>query len=131
MPTWVEHIQTSFRLGISDVCLSDLLSERFLDDITKKFSVAPDTLFIALPEQIRVLFLQANFRGSLFFRGDELMDNLWHALITETSEYRSLCDKLSPGAFVDHTSVPYDDYAAQRTPKELHEERLSWLTSYV
>lgn len=67
----------------------------------------------------------------MFFPGDRLMDDLWHALIIETADYRLLCHKLKNGNFIDHSELKYNDYTRTKGAHELHEEQFSWLASYI
>ncbi|NJM10394.1 MAG: hypothetical protein HC883_05960 [Bdellovibrionaceae bacterium] len=40
------------------------------------------------------------------------MDDLWHALVIETIDYKKLCERLRPGAFVHHSGIPFDEYTS-------------------
>ncbi len=86
---------------------------------------------LAIRETLRFLYLSAHADRPLFFTGDETVDRVWHFFITETEFYANLCDRIRPGCFVHHRGIPYSEYCAQKTPKELLEEHFSWLASYV
>lgn len=110
----------------------DLVAGPLLNKLFSKFSErGPQRVSIALEEVIRFLQLSAASPSPIFFPGDKLMDDLWHALIVETAEYRELCDKLRPGCFIDHSGILFDDYLLRKTVPEIHEEQMSWLVSYV
>lgn len=110
----------------------ELIGGTLLKKLFSKFSDhRPEEVSCALEEVIRYLQLSAASPSSIFFPGDKLTDDLWHALITETAEYRELCDKLKPGCFIDHSGMIYEDYLLRKSPAEQHEEQMSWLASYV
>lgn len=121
-----------FKLGPRQVSVVELLGPKTLSKIEKKFvKDSASTLAISLRELLRFLFLSAHSPKTVFFPGDKLIDDLWHALITETASYRNLCHSLRPHSFIDHSGVPFDEYSSDMTPEEVHEEQFSWLASYV
>jgi hypothetical protein len=123
---------TEFRLGPQETSLLTLLGESRLKSVQAKFPNVPVVEWTtALQETVRYLFLVAYSPKGLFFPGDELMDDLWHALLLETSEYRTLCFKLRPGCFLEHSGIKFSEYTKSSSSKEMHEEQLSWLASYV
>lgn len=110
----------------------ELIGGPLLKKLFSKFSDhGPEDISCALEEVIRYLQLSAASPSSIFFPGDKLTDDLWHALIVETAEYRELCDKIRPGCFIDHSGMIYEDYLLRKSPAEQHEEQMSWLVSYV
>lgn len=110
----------------------ELIGGPLLKKLFSKFADhGPDEVSCALEEVIRYLQLSAASPSSVFFPGDKLTDDLWHALIVETAEYRELCDKIRPGCFINHSGMIYEDYLLRKSPAELHEEQMSWLASYV
>ena len=122
----------NFKLGKYSLSLSDLLSPYLLNKIQEKFKTEPsERFFSALVEVIRFIYLSSKTPGTLFFPGNRLMDEIWHALIVETLDYRNLCNKIQNGCFIDHSGLKYSDYSSARTPPELHEEQMSWVVSYI
>lgn len=121
-----------FKLGRRDVALVDLLDSDFLQNLKSKFShEAERTLWISMRELVRYLYMATYSPHSLFFPGTKLIDDIWHAVITETKEYQKLCDRLRPGTFLHHSGIKYDDYSKKIGAKEVHVEQASWLSSYV
>lgn len=120
-----------FAFGTAESSLEDILGQRTLENIHRKFNEEPSRLATALRETVRFLYLAAHSPRTLFFPGDKLMDDLWHALVIETMDYQILCDRLRPGSFIHHSGVPFNEYAQKRTDQEIHEEQCSWLASYT
>lgn len=124
--------RVQFKLGDQQAALITLFSEKTLKQIEKKFKVVPPKeLAIALRETVRFLYVCAYSPHSVFFPGNKLIDDLWHALITETREYREFCDRLRPGRFLDHSGMPFDEYLKNLSTEQIHEEQMSWLVSYA
>lgn len=122
----------TFKLGRVSTDLVSLLGEQTIKKINLKFSEnSVQELHGSLREVIRFLYLSAYAPSSVFFPGDKLVDDLWHTLITETKDYRNLCNKLKPGCFIDHTGTTFEDYKSTKTNEEVNIEQLSWLASYV
>ncbi len=96
-----------------------------------KFAAETDTGFaVAMKETIKFLYLCAYAERPIFFPGDKLIDLIWHALIVETAQYRSICENIRAGCFIDHSGIKYQDYVAKQSSKSVHEEQFSWLASY-
>lgn len=120
------------RLAVAEPAFRAFLDAALIKKLFSKFSNHPaERVACALEEVIRYLQLSAASPKTIFFPGDKLMDDLWHALIVETAEYRRLCDQIRPGCFIDHSGMIFDDYLRRKTTAEIHEEQLSWLASYV
>lgn len=103
-----------------------------VERLFSKFSKHPKAeVSVALEEVVRFLQLGASSPSTVFFPGDGLMDDLWHALIIETAEYRSLCGTIKPGFFLDHSGITFEDYLQNKPAAQVHEEQISWLASYV
>lgn len=112
--------------------IEDFLRPAIFLQIKKKFPKVSELTFnVALIETIKFLYLSSYSPSTLFFPGDQLIDDLWHSLIVETADYRLLCDRLRSGSFIDHSGIKYEDYIKTKTAVELHEEQISWLTSYI
>ena len=75
-----------FNFGNTTVDLGDLLGEQTIKRLRKKFHDISDIeLCASLQELVKYLFLCSYSSTSLFFPGNLLIDELWHALITETA----------------------------------------------
>ena len=120
-----------FKFGAGQTCLATIFGTKAIERVRLKFSsYEVPHLAVGLRELARFLFLGAYAPSTIFFPGDELVDNLWHSFIVETREYRELCERIRPGSFLDHSGIKYADYLKKKTPDEMHEEQLSWLASY-
>lgn len=56
---------------------------------------------------------------------------MWHELILETRTYRSLCDRIHPGRFLDHAGLTFADYQASVDSDEIKFTHFSVLATYV
>lgn len=121
-----------FKLGERQVSIISLIDHNAVSKVLSKFEkINEESIYLGLREVIRYLFLASYKEGTLFFPGSPFLDELWHALIVETAEYRSLCNKLKPGNFVDHSGVSFQDYTSGLSADEVRSEQLSWLVAYV
>lgn len=128
----LEFTNLKFRFGPRDASLNELVGADALHKIEKAFpQTSPESLQILVRETLRFLYIATFSPGNLFFPGNQDMDQVWHELIVDTRGYRLLCNELKAGSFIDHWGVSYDDYSENKTAEELHEERLSWIASYV
>lgn len=120
-----------FKFGKHSITLYELLGPTAISRTKKKFPAYSDSeIFTALREVARYLYLTANSDTSLFFPGNQLMDDVWHSFIIETAEYRTLCSKLRPGYFLEHSGMRFNEYTSTRSAEEINNEQLSWLVSY-
>jgi len=117
----------------SSISFNELIGPTSQNSLSYKFSSLSDETFqTCLMETLRFLYLASiSTENSLFFPGDQIIDDMWHALVIETKEYKELCNKLTPGNFLDHSGIKYEDYSRLLSSEDLHNEQLSWLTSYV
>lgn len=121
-----------FKLGPQTPTLLDLLGWHTIQTVRKKISDPTDLeLTNYLRELMRFLYLAANSPSSIFFPGDQIMDNVWHELILETANYRTLCNKFKSGRFLDHNSITFDEYVSLQGNEAVHSEQCSWLASYL
>lgn len=121
-----------FKMGNRFVSLVDIFGESVLDRLRYKFSEQSEkALDSTLRELARYLYLSAYAPNGVFFPGTFLMDDIWHALITETAEYRDLCSRIRPGIFIHHSGLKYEKYIENIGGDQVHAEQSSWLSSYV
>ncbi len=121
----------TFRLGTRQIRSVDLIGQDQVARLKKKFSaIDPQEFEVALRELLRFLYLSAHCPSQMFFPGNKLIDDLWHALITETESYQTLCNRLRPGIFLHHSGVPFAEYISKLPSEKVHEEQMSWLASY-
>lgn len=99
--------------------------------LLKQFTHLDDILLkSAINEFYRYAQLAIWFGQSQFIPVDELCDSIWHCHILETKEYRALCTKIKPGAFLDHEGINFQDYQNFRSADEIRGEDLEWLGKY-
>ncbi len=123
--------EIDFAFGKRCVSILQILGANYIDMLNTKFSQIPELeLFVATRETLRFLLLSSYSPTSLFFPGDTLIDEIWHALILETKAYSDLCSRIRPGRFIHHSGLTFSKYSSEKSPQELHEEQMSWLSSY-
>lgn len=87
-----------------------------------------------LVECLRYLYLVSKHRDQLcglFLPVDQPIDEIWHYLILQTREYRTLCEERLPGGFfIEHRSCPYASYQQEPSREQLIEQALRWLPLY-
>lgn len=85
-------------------------------------------------ECLRFLYLISAFPqplGGLFLPVEQAIDEVWHFLILQTREYRMLCEQKLPGRFfIEHRSMPYEQYGQEPGREQMAEEALRWLPLY-
>lgn len=116
---------TSRRESILSTHLKTHLRKKFVEDrgwVANVFEEATAEFekFFALAIQNEGTFLPTTL----------MIDEVWHECIIETREYAELCESVSPGKFLHHSGIRYDDYALQKSNDDLLSEDLSWLASY-
>jgi hypothetical protein len=87
-----------------------------------------------LVECLRYLYLVSKHRdqlGGLFLPVEQQIDEIWHYLILQTREYRTLCEERLPSRFfIEHRSCPYATYQQEPSREQLIEQSLRWLPLY-
>lgn len=87
-----------------------------------------------LVECLRYLYLVSKHReqlSGLFLPVEQQIDEIWHYLILQTREYRTLCEERLPGGFfIEHRSCPYATYQQEPSREQLIEQSLRWLPLY-
>ncbi|GGU61559.1 hypothetical protein GCM10010211_28210 [Streptomyces albospinus] len=85
-------------------------------------------------ECLRHLYLVSRHRdrlGGLFLPVEQDIDEIWHYLILQTREYRTLCEERLPGRFfIEHRSIAYEDYRQEPGREQVLEEALRWIPLY-
>ena len=109
-----------------------LFESESLEKIRRKLSLPSDELFFdALAEAVKFIYLASLAPHSLFFPGNQTVDDVWHCLLLESSVYQKLESRLGLPVAVSHSGISYEDYTNLRNSREIHEEQLSWLANYV
>lgn len=90
----------------------------------------PAELRIQVEECLKFLTI-ASGRAQSFFPLDAAVDEVWHELVTETREYRRLCERLPSGRFLHHSAVTLDEYAQGSDRPTVVRELLEWIPAYV
>ncbi|CAM2139444.1 conserved protein of unknown function [Pararobbsia alpina] len=85
-------------------------------------------------ECLRYLYLvsahPASLRGQ-FLPVEQEIDDVWHYLILQTREYKTLCEERLPGRFfIHHRSLPYGEHRQEATREQRIEAALRWLPLY-
>jgi hypothetical protein len=111
----------------------DLHSEVILYFI-KRTGSSSDYVERQLTECLRYLYLVSKHRdrlSGLFLPVEQQIDEIWHYLILQTREYRTLCEERLPGGFfIEHRSCPYATYQQEPSREQLIEQSLRWLPLY-
>jgi hypothetical protein len=124
--------KAKFSTYYGEIEFQSLLGLESCNKIEAKFeNIDHEILKEATGEVVKFLILGTNKKGSLFFPGNKLVDDIWHSLIIETANYREICRRLNNDEILDHTGIHYDDYSKNKTSIEMHEEQFSWLANYV
>ncbi|MGW4049882.1 hypothetical protein ACWENA_03560 [Streptomyces sp. NPDC004779] len=87
-----------------------------------------------ITECLRYLYLVSRHReqlSGLFLPVEQDIDEIWHYLILQTREYRTLCEDRLPGRFfIHHRSIAYEDYQEEPGRERALEEALRWIPLY-
>ncbi|RLL65728.1 hypothetical protein [Streptomyces sp. Z26] len=96
---------------------------------------AEDVVVHQVRECLRYLYLVSRHPdelAGLFLPVEQDIDEIWHYLILQTREYRTLCEERLPGGrFIHHRSVAYGDYQQEPGRETAAEEALRWVPLYV
>ncbi|QKV96647.1 hypothetical protein HUT19_37195 [Streptomyces sp. NA02950] len=118
--------------------LTDLLGERLHREVvryaTGRTDAGPDHAERQVLECLRYLYLVSRHRdrlSGLFLPVEQEIDEIWHYLILQTREYRTLCEERLPGrSFIHHRSIAYGDYQREPGRERAIEEALRWIPLY-
>ncbi|MBP2586211.1 hypothetical protein J3A78_006689 [Streptomyces sp. PvR006] len=124
---------------LSTYDMKSLLGESLHTEIVRHFTNrTPDAPVEFVERQIteclRYLYLVSRHReqlSGLFLPVEQDIDEIWHYLILQTREYRTLCEERLPGRFfIHHRSIAYEDYQEEPGRERALEEALRWIPLY-
>ncbi|MGW4032142.1 hypothetical protein ACWEFL_22995 [Streptomyces sp. NPDC004838] len=114
--------------------LGDVLHKEAVDYFVKYTGGTSEDIERQVIECLRYLYLVSRYRnelGGLFLPVEQHIDEIWHFLILQTREYRTLCEERLPGkVFIDHRSIGYEEYQRQPGRERSIEEALRWVPLY-
>jgi hypothetical protein len=131
-------LPSSARKTVSTATLKSLLDERLYREVTRyvarQTGLSDADAEHQIVECLRYLYLVSAYPdrlGGLFLPVEQPIDDVWHYLILQTREYRTLCETRLPGRFfVEHRSLPYSEYQQAPSREQLIEQALCWLPLY-
>ncbi|GHG68444.1 hypothetical protein [Streptomyces griseocarneus] len=123
------------------VCSDDLealLGASLHEEVVRHFerSTGAERAYVErqVTECLRYLYLVSRHRdqlSGLFLPVEQEIDEIWHYLILQTREYRTLCEERLPGRFfIDHRSIAYEEYQEEPGREKSVEEALRWIPLY-
>jgi hypothetical protein len=111
----------------------DLHSE-VIQYFTKRTGLSSEYVAQQITACLRYLYLVSKHPAQLsglFLPVEQQIDEIWHYLILQTREYRTLCEERLPGGFfIEHRSCPYATYQQEPSRAQLIEQSLRWLPLY-
>ncbi|MCP9210230.1 hypothetical protein [Streptomyces cucumeris] len=118
--------------------LTGLLGERLHQEVVRyaeaRTDAGPEYAGRQVLECLRYLYLVSRHQdrlSGLFLPVEQEIDEIWHYLILQTREYRTLCEERLPGRyFIHHRSIGYDDYQQEPGRERAIEEALRWIPLY-
>lgn len=119
--------------------LNGLLGDALHAEVVQHFQdkdpdVPRDFVERQVTECLRYLYLVSRHReqlSGLFLPVEQDIDEIWHYLILQTREYRTLCEERLPGRFfINHRSIAYEDYQEEPGRERAVEEALRWIPLY-
>lgn len=121
-------------LEIPDLELvNEFLSLRQISLLRKVIKgVSERELNIRMTEMVKFLILASMDEGtSNFIPCTNEIDDLWHACILETREYREMCGRLPGKRFIEHKHLPFDEFVEEKSTEDMLRSDLEWGASYV
>jgi hypothetical protein len=123
---------------VSAQALQTLLDADFHREVTRQVAREADVdetvAAHRVLECLRFLYLTSAYPqqlSGLFLPVEQCIDDVWHFLILQTREYRTLCEERLPGRFfIEHRSLPYAAYQAAPSREALIEQALRWIPLY-
>ncbi len=113
--------------------VNEFLSPRQVSLLRKVIKgVSDQELNLRMAEMVKFLILASMDEGSsTFIPCTNEIDDLWHACILETREYREMCDRLPGKRFVEHKHLPFEEFVEEMSTEEMLRSDLEWAASYV
>jgi hypothetical protein len=113
--------------------VNEFLSSRQIYLLRKVITdVSESDLNLRMAEMVKFLILASLDTGSsTFIPCTNEIDDLWHACILETREYREMCDRLPGKRFVEHKHLPFEEFVEERSTEDMLRSDLEWAASYV
>ncbi|MYW64234.1 hypothetical protein GTY65_09130 [Streptomyces sp. SID8379] len=115
--------------------IGDELHAEVVAYFVERTGAAPDFVTRQVTECLRYLYLVSRHRdrlGGLFLPVEQDIDEIWHYLILQTREYRTLCEQRLPGGyFIEHRSIAYEAYQQEPGRERAIDEALRWIPLYV
>lgn len=114
--------------------LGDSLHSEVVEHFAEKTDAPRDFVERQVTECLRYLYLVSRHRdrlSGLFLPVEQDIDEIWHYLILQTREYRTLCEERLPGKFfIEHRSIAYEEYQQEPGREQALEEALRWIPLY-
>ncbi|MEV0371321.1 hypothetical protein AB0I10_16055 [Streptomyces sp. NPDC050636] len=114
--------------------LGDSLHSEAVEHFAEKTDAPREFVERQVTECLRYLYLVSRHRdrlSGLFLPVEQDIDEIWHYLILQTREYRTLCEERLPGRFfIEHRSIAYEDYQQEPGREQALEEALRWIPLY-
>jgi len=118
-------------MDLPESAMSDLLTERMRNVLSEKLSDRTAAeLKLQIDECLKFLAITSVMQENFFPLSKEV-DEVWHELISETREYRRLCDQLPGRRFLHHSATTLAEYAQQRDTRTVVRQLLNWIPNYV
>ncbi|TJZ58912.1 hypothetical protein FCH28_01785 [Streptomyces piniterrae] len=127
---------TQPRISAEDLraLLGDSLYSEVVAHFAEKTDAPREFVERQVTECLRYLYLVSRHRdrlSGLFLPVEQDIDEIWHYLILQTREYRTLCEERLPGKFfIEHRSIAYEDYQQEPGREQALEEALRWIPLY-
>ncbi|AJT68071.1 glycine-rich domain-containing protein [Streptomyces chattanoogensis] len=114
--------------------LGDALHSEVVEHFAEKTDAPREFVERQVVECLRYLYLVSRHRdrlSGLFLPVEQDIDEIWHYLILQTREYRTLCEERLPGGFfIEHRSIAYENYQQEPGREQALEEALRWIPLY-
>lgn len=143
----IQHSKSNSISFIADDEIINILTKPFFNEVVEYISLHPlfgnftrVELETQVIECLKYLYLLSKYPNRFlgnFLPVEQLLDEIWHYLIIQTDEYKTLCESKLPGKFfIHHRSLPFEEYQQQHSSQQnlsresIIKEFLSWIPSY-
>ncbi|MEU3625153.1 hypothetical protein [Amycolatopsis coloradensis] len=123
---------------VSESDLRSLLGEPLYAEVVEYFTVKTGEPVEYVERQtlecLRYLYLVSAHQdelAGLFLPVEQEIDEIWHYLILQTSEYREVCGRLPGRFFIEHRSISYGEYQEEPPREQAAAEALRWIPLYI